>query len=489
MNSIRTALSICVARLVRFGLRILGKGATTLPGRAALGIQPSLLRSLSENRDIITITGTNGKTTTTHMISEALTDMGYAVVTNVSGANMATGIATSMVEGVSIEKKSLREGKPVVYVLEVDEASFAKIAKWLAPKIQVVTNLFRDQLDRYGEITQIRNYIEKGIEETSGRLLLNADDSMVASLSLGREDRTTFWGMDAEIMRSNTVTNGDKQMSQENNSDAAYCIRCQGKYEYRARSYGHFGDFFCPSCGFERQKPEFSFSFSGSFYDEKTARELRPSDAGFSVNLRFGGESHSVRTTVPGVHNFYNLIAATAACTFLGEIREDPGLSFCRICSAMEKTKPAFGRMEKIRAGDKELCLLLVKNPVGLERTLAFLSEVSDAGAAFFLLNSNDADGRDISWIWDVDFEARKYPEHVFVSGERYGDMLLRLIYAGVDRENITYAPLEDCGKLVEQALQCCKPGECLYILPNYTSMLCLRKILEDKYNLQAFWK
>jgi len=487
MEKFRTGLCIFAARCARFFLRLLGRGATAFPGKVALRIQPRLLFYMAKGKDILAVTGTNGKTTTTHMISEALTTLGYTVITNVSGANMASGIATSMIEGISLYKKSKKENKPVVYVLEIDEAAFSKINGSLSPKVQVVTNLFRDQLDRYGEITHTRDFLLKGLAASDGRILLNADDSIISSLSV--EKRTVYFGMNVDSMQSNNVTKGEKPMLNEINSDAVYCHHCQAKYAYHARSFGHLGDFYCPSCGLKREKPVFSFSFSPTYTDEKNGKNITPSDTGFPVTLSYREEELSVRTTVPGVHNFYNLMAAVSACTLLGEIKKDEKLSFSKVCEAMGQAKPAFGRMEKIKIEDKYICLLLVKNPVGLERTLSFLSEVSDAGAAYFLLNSNDADGRDVSWIWDVDFEARNYPEHVFVSGERYGDMLLRLVYAGVEKEKITYAAMTDCAALVDQALAQCKPGECLYILPNYTALLQLRKILADRYKLKAFWK
>ena len=177
--------------------------------------------------------------------------MGYAVVTNVSGANLATGVATTLIEGRRTEKRAEKNGQSVVYVLEADEAAFSKIAGQLMPKVSVVTNLFRDQLDRYGELSHTKAFISKGLDDAnSSKILLNADDSLVASLAKGREDRSWYFGMDTNSMTSNTVTNPGKQGLGGTTSDAAYCLYCRTKYEYKARSFGHLGDFFCPSCGF-----------------------------------------------------------------------------------------------------------------------------------------------------------------------------------------------------------------------------------------------
>ena len=508
MSRIKTNISIYTARCIRFALRLFNKGATTLPGKIALKIQPDLIRLLAENKDIIVITGTNGKTTTTHMTAKTLETAGYTVITNVSGANLATGIATTMIDGISTHKKCIRNKEKIVYVLEMDEAAFSKTNSSLKPKVHVITNLFRDQLDRYGEITYTRDLLDKGLNSSGeGVILLNADDSMVASLKKNREDKIIFFGMHKDAMKTeittgnsphNNVTDlnesGNTAKSSEIISDAAYCLFCRNKYEYNARSFGHLGDFFCPKCGFKRTEPEFSFSYSMHQKNPENEKIMTPSDTGFPVELHVKCESQKcesqkVETTIPGIHNFYNLISAVCACSVFGEIKNDKNLSFVSVCKAVQESRPAFGRMEKIKIGNKYICLLLVKNPIGLERALSFVSEASDAGGLYFLLNSNIADGKDVSWIWDVDFESRSYPRHVFVSGERYGDMALRLFYAGISREKMETVPIDSCAELMETALARCEIGECLYILPNYTSMLYLRKILVEKYKLKDFWK
>ena len=488
MTEIRTGTAILTARIIRLGLRLLGKGATALPGHTAIRIQPSILAHLVQGQRVIAITGTNGKTTTTHMISEAMRSMGYEVVTNVSGANLASGLVTSLLDGKAALKRAQRDGRPSVCVLEVDEAAFAKNNRFLQPVVQVVTNLFRDQLDRFGEITYTRDLIAAGLDSAAGAILLNADDSMVASLAKGREERVYFFGIDGGSMECNSVTEAESVEERKTTADASYCFFCRTKYEYRGRSFGHLGDYCCPDCGFERNAPDFTVAYQKRVISEENGRTITPSDTQFPVELSYGDEKCSVKTTVPGLHNFYNLLAAAAACKIFGEKIGAPA-SLETISRGAQTAKPAFGRMEKIQIGDKFLCFLLIKNPVSMERALSFISEVSDMGAAYFLLNSNDADGRDVSWLWDVDFEARRYPERVFVSGERYGDMYLRLVYAGVERDSITCAALDSSAELVDTALAVCKPGECLYVMPNYTSMLYLRKILAEKYSLKAFWK
>lgn len=484
MAQFRAGFAVIAAKFISKSLRLMGRGATTLPGRVALKIYPQILSQLSKDRRIIVLTGTNGKTTTTHMVAGILESRGYTVITNVSGANLATGITTTMIEGIRIRRRAEKKGGKAVYVIEADEAAFAKVTAQLKPMVCVVTNLFRDQLDRYGELVHTQAFIAKGLDATDAQIILDADDSLVAALERGRGERVTFFGMDEASMTRNTVTNPLPAGLGETTSDASYCSFCQSKYEYRARSYGHLGAFFCPSCGYKRSEPHFSVS-----YKVLSDSSLGPADVGFPVTLSFAGESETVGLPIPGIHNFYNMAAAVAACVSLGKICRDPMLSFSDCVKEVGHIQPAFGRMEKIPVGSKSVCLLLVKNPVGLERTLSFVSQASDAGGMYLLLNSNDADGKDVSWIWDVDFESRSYPEKVFVSGERYGDMYLRLAYAGIDKSRMKAVPMAGCGDLLDDALAQCADGKCLYILPNYTAMLALRKIMVKRYNLKDFWK
>ena len=495
MTQFRAGFAVFAANCISKGLRLLGRGATTLPGRTALKICPQILSKLSKDKKIIVLTGTNGKTTTTHMAAGILESRGYTVITNVSGANLATGITTTMIEGIRTERRAEKTGGKTVYVIEADEAAFAKVTAQLKPMVCVVTNLFRDQLDRYGELVHTQAFIAKGLDATDSQIILDADDSLVAALERGREDRVTFFGMDESSMSRNTVTNPLVSGLGETTSDASYCSFCQTKYEYRARSFGHLGAFFCPSCGYKRKEPHFSVSYKVLSGQEKSAAQsgphavLGPADVGFPVTLSYSGEAVTIGLPIPGIHNFYNMAAAVAACVTLGKKSGDPMLSFSDCVKEVGHIQPAFGRMEKIPVGSKSVCLLLVKNPVGLERTLSFVSQASDAGGMYLLLNSNDADGKDVSWIWDVDFESRSYPEKVFVSGERYGDMYLRLAYAGIDKSRMKAEPMSSCGDLLDDALAQCADGKCLYILPNYTAMLALRKIMVKRYNLRDFWK
>ncbi|MCQ2483009.1 MAG: MurT ligase domain-containing protein [Clostridia bacterium] len=474
---LRSYLGIAAAKIIRKTLRLMGKGATTLPGKTAIKISPDVIRKSAEGKTIITVTGTNGKTTTSHMISEMLTSLGYEVINNISGANLASGIATTLICDGS-------KNKNAVYVLETDEAAFAKIAGSLKPTVSVVTNLFRDQLDRYGELTHTRDLIAGGIDKTDATLILNSNDSLVASLGKGRENRTVFFGLNKESMLKNSAYKKSSTVL-EASSDAVYCPTCQVKYEYKSRSFSHLGDFCCPKCGFKSPDDRFSV-----VYDLKSS----PSDEGykFSIQDSLNSESNEVELKIPGSHNLYNTCAAVSAVTVLLEkLNSNSKDSFKSACEASCKVKAAFGRMEKIDIGGKKICILLVKNPAGLDRSLSFVTEASDASSVMFLLNSNIADGKDVSWIWDVDFEskANDLPSDIYVSGERFGDMLLRVTYAGRDIPSEFYGDMSNAMKLVEKALEKCEEGKCVYILPNYTSMLKLREMLVHRFNLKDFWE
>lgn len=480
-------LAIIAAKATRKILRLFGKGATTLPGKVAIKLCPKTIELLSKDKKIITITGTNGKTTTSHMISEMLSSIGFDVINNISGANLASGVATTLICGRDEIKKSSEERArgEVVYVLETDEAAFAKIAGSLQPQVSVVTNLFRDQLDRYGELTHTRDCIADGIDKTKATLVVNSDDSLVASLGKSREDRTVFFGMDAKAMYRNNVKYPENKGILPASPDAVYCPECKVRYEYDARSFSHLGVFKCPKCGFSRPKPRFAVK-----YDLVTS----PTDPDYSFVMRDDkrDDEKELKLKIPGTHNLYNTCAAISAVTvFLEKQKADSSQenAFEKACEAEAQVKAAFGRMEKFEVNGKKVCILLVKNPTGLDRSLSFVANARDAGGLFLLLNSNIADGKDVSWIWDVDFESKsdKLPSKLYVSGQRWADMLLRVNYAG--RDDASYASMDEVKKLFDKAVGECQEGKCLYILPNYTSMLSLRAMLVKQYGLKDFWK
>ena len=314
---IRKDLAFIAAKTSRKVLRLMGKGATTLPGKLALKTDPTVIRRTAAGKNIITITGTNGKTTTSHMISDMLNTLGYDVVNNISGANLATGLATTLICGKDEIKKAKGESKGTVYVLETDEAAFAKTAKDLAPKVCVVTNLFRDQLDRYGELTHTRDMIKKGTGSTDAVLVLNADDSLVASIGQGREEKAFFYGMNKDSMKENNIRYPVKKSVIPASPDAVYCPECKVRYEYEARSFGHLGDFRCPSCGVRSPKDHISVRYDLS-------RSPSSDDYGITIRNEETGRDIDMTLKIPGAHNIYNTCAAVSAVTaFLKCVEKD----------------------------------------------------------------------------------------------------------------------------------------------------------------------
>lgn len=464
-------------------LRLMGKGATTLPGKAAIRLSPSIIREKSRGKHIITITGTNGKTTTSHMISEMLNYLGYDIINNISGANLASGVATTLICGKDEMMRANGRSKGTIYVLETDEAAYAKIAGDLCPEVSVITNLFRDQLDRYGELTHTRDCIADGLNKTDAIAIVNSDDSLVASLGKGREDKTVFYGMGKEDMLRNNKLYPVRKSILPASPDAVYCPDCHIRYEYFSRSFGHLGDFKCPSCGFSSPISRFEVR-----YDLKQSPSNE--DYPFAVSDNLSGITREMKLKIPGSHNLYNTCAAVSAVTVmltkLGLSQEE---AFEQATEAAGHVKAAFGRMEKIDVGGKKLCILLVKNPAGFDRSLSFVSEAEDASGLMLLLNSNIADGKDVSWIWDVDLEskAEDLPENIFISGERWGDMLLRIEYAGM---SVTESgDMSRAMEILNRALEMTPEGKCLYVMPNYTAMLSLRAALVHEYGLKEFWK
>lgn len=469
-QELRARLAIAAGRLAKFGLRRLGRGGTAAPGKLALRLAPRLLSHLTAGRTIFLVTGTNGKTTTVRILCALLESLGHPIITNPSGANLDSGLTTTLLDNLAILRRPDQPDRKLAIVFEIDEAFFAKLAASLQPDICVVTNFFRDQLDRYGELQHTRDLIARGLAGTRARIILCADDSLCASLARGRETDSHFFGLATEAMQPPTAGAV---------TESAYCTFCGSRYAYTARAYGHLGQFICPDCGFRRPEPELAFAPRTTV--ASADRALDNADAS-SQHLRFTWQDRTVEglLNIAGLHNGYNASAALLAALVAGA-------SLDRAVAALSEARAAFGRMERFTVQDRQVCLILVKNPVGMDRALDFVSQARDYGGAMLLLNANDPDGRDVSWIWDVDFEHRLLPGELGVSGIRCHDLALRLHYAGKPADQLLVQP--DHLALFDQLLARCQPGQCLYLLPNYTAMLALRADLARRYDLREFWR
>lgn len=458
LQSARARIAIDLARLLKFGLRLIGRGATALPGKAALWVEPKLLARLTEGRTVFLVTGTNGKTTTVRILCSLLKAQGYAVITNPSGANLDSGLTTTLLDNRALLRRPASE-QPLALVLEIDEAFFGKLAAELNPTVSVVTNFFRDQLDRFGELNHTRDLIARGLAASNSKMVLCADDSLCASLGRERPEDALFFGIaDAAL----------QMQSADAIHESAYCTFCGGKYVYEGMAYGHLGRFRCPDCGFARPVPD--LTFLPADLDGKALQ----------LQLVWRDTMSEAVLPIPGIHNGYNAAAALLAVLAAG-------LPFESSVAALNTAEPAFGRMERFVVGEREICLILVKNPVGMDRALDFVATASDAGGVMMLLNANDPDGRDVSWIWDVHFEHHLPAGPIGVSGVRCHDLALRLYYAGKQPQDLLTDPAHLA--LFDRLLADCPARRCLYILPNYTAMLALRADLARRYQLRDFWR
>ncbi|HEX7245176.1 MAG TPA: MurT ligase domain-containing protein [Solirubrobacterales bacterium] len=432
-------------------------GGTTLPGRVLLRLEPNAMRRLGAElpRGTTIVSATNGKTTAAGMLAAALAATGRHPVHNRAGSNMTWGVATALLEQKGDEG-----------LFEVDEAWLARVAEQLDPSLIVLGNLFRDQLDRYGEMETLAQDWAGVVESRAGRtrFALNADDPAIADL--GRDA--------AGAPREGVVYFGVEDVSQalpemQHAFDAKHCRRCGAPYAYERAFVGHLGHYSCPSCGAGRPRPEVA----------ATAIELRGMD-GSRVDLRTPAGPLRLDLPLPGLYNVYNALAAVAAALELGV---EPGT----IASALAEMRAAFGRVETIDVDGAALSILLIKNPAGANEVLRTLRlEAGTEGLDLWIaLNDRIADGRDVSWIWDADFELlRGGVRRVVCAGTRAAEMALRLKYAGWPAEAIEVEP--GIAASLDKAVA---HGDRLFALPTYTALLELRKLLAARGHAKEFWR
>jgi lipid II isoglutaminyl synthase (glutamine-hydrolysing) len=450
---------LAAARAIGAASRASGRGGgTTLPGRALLRLEPDALSRLGARLDGGTtlISATNGKTTTAAMIAAALEADGRRPVHNRAGSNMTWGVATALLE---------QRGKEGLF--EVDEAWLSKVSAELDPSVMVLGNLFRDQLDRYGEMEALADDWAKAVAARTGRtrFVLNADDPTIADL-----------GRDAEgSMREGVTYFGVEDASQalpelQHAFDAKHCRRCGHPYAYERAFVGHLGHYSCPGCGARRPVPAVA----------ATEIELRGME-GSRVRLRTPGGELEIELPLPGLYNVYNALAAVAAALELGVAPQ-------RIASSMGSMRAAFGRVETIDVADRALSILLIKNPAGANEVLrTLLLEADEEGLDIWIaLNDRIADGRDVSWVWDADFELLAGAVgRVVCAGTRAPEIALRLKYAGWPAEKIKVEPGVEAS--LDLALSSGRGR--VFALPTYTALLELRKLLADRGLAKEFWR
>ncbi len=434
-----------LARLARSASRRLGRtGGTTAPGRALLKVSPRALARMAGELDSgsVLVSATNGKTTTAAMIAAALDKAGRPVVHNRAGSNMAWGVATALLDA-GRERGQLG-------LFEVDEAWLPSVARDVRPRLLLLSNLFRDQLDRYGELELLADRWAEVTAELDGRarFVLNADDPLVADL--GRErSGITYFGVEDD---------SQALPGMQHAADSKHCRNCGHAYDYEAVYLGHMGRYRCPNCGRTRPEPEVA----------ATSVTLDGME-GSRVHLRTPQGELDLSLPLPGLYNVNHAVAAAATALTLG-------VPLARIGEALEGFGGAFGRVETIPVAGRSLSILLVKNPAGATELMRTLSVAAGRLDLWRALNDRIADGRDISWIWDADFEVLAgRVRRATCSGTRAEEMALRLKYAGVDAELDVE---RDLGRSLDSAVAAVEPGRRLFALPTYTALLELRDLL-----------
>ncbi|MDR7421297.1 MAG: MurT ligase domain-containing protein [Armatimonadota bacterium] len=460
----RDAAAILAGRLAARASRALGAGGgTTVPGRVALALAPGLIGRLVARLPggVVLVSGTNGKTTTARLLDGVLAAAGRTAVHNRAGANLLPGIASALVERAGLDGRPRAE----VGLFEVDEFALPAAVEATRPLVVVLLNLFRDQLDRYGEIDIIAERWARALAALppGATVVANADDPMVADVAATWAGRCLLFGLDDAPDRGGART-------LEHAADARYCYRCGVLYEYGLVALGHMGHYRCPRCGRARPAPAVR---------ARTVR-LRGADGAFFTLVLPDGEV-AISTALPGLYNVYDATAAAAGALALGA-------DVATIARGLAATAPAFGRGERVALDGREALFLLAKNPAGFNAVLRTVLDAEAAPVVLIAINDLAADGRDISWLWDVDFEVlRDRARAVVVSGLRAEDMALRLKYAGVPASCVTVE--RDPLRALEAGRARLGDGERLYVLPTYTAMLDLRDRLARQGYLRGFWK
>ena len=424
----RKLLAIWAAKLASIAGRLIGKKSSSTPGTIALKIYPNLIRSLSENITCGTVVtcGTNGKTTTNNLLNTALKKSGYTTVCNNLGANMVNGIATAFAQACSITGKFSADWA----VLEVDEASARRVFAHLTPDYIIITNLFRDQLDRYGEIDITMNLLSEAIDMSGGvKLILNGDDPLTAQFGEGRN--AYYFGISEQVLPQTDET-----------KEGRFCSKCGSEQKYNFFHYSQLGDYYCPNCG--NKRPHIDFDAC---------------NVDLSGSMKFTVNGTPIDVNYRGFYNIYNILAVYSALKVMNIKAEN-------FNQMLSDYKPQIGRMELIDMG-KPFILNLAKNPAGFNQAIQTVMLDKRKKDVIVAINDLANDGRDVSWLWDVDFEklSDENLNTLITTGIRLYDISLRFKYADVKIDRITNS--------MKEALEGClnTDSEICYVLVNYTAL------------------
>ncbi|MGM0174384.1 MurT ligase domain-containing protein [Enterococcus sp. DIV0800] len=438
---LRSHLAIAAGKTAQWGLKTFFKGGSSYPGQLALKLDPNILDTLVKDYKVVVVTGTNGKTLTTALTVNILKQEFDYVLTNPTGANMAQGIVSTF-----LNAKGKKDDKKIA-VLEIDEASLSKVTEYIKPELFLFTNIFRDQMDRYGEIyTTYKLIVDGAAKSPQAPILCNGDSPIFNSLETINPKK--YYGFDHLP---------DKEQDAHYNTDGLLCPKCQHILKYKMITYANLGKYYCPNCGFHR--PELDYKLT----------EMKAMD---NQSSEFVIDGQEYKIEVGGMYNVYNALAATAVAEYYGVPQE-------KIKRGLGYDEKVFGRQEEFVIDGKKCTLVLVKNPVGLNQVIDMIGLAPYPFSLVSLLNANYADGIDISWIWDGNHEAfaEMNVPAVIAGGDRHTDMALRFRVAGIPDDKLTET--ESLTETIEKIKLL--PTEHVYILATYTAVLQLRKELAQK--------
>lgn len=494
----RIGLAALAARVLAAAMRRLGRGGTALPGLVAETLAPAFVPTVARQlpRGVVLLTGTNGKTTTARMLAAILARDGTRFVHNAAGSNLSRGLASALAQRTGWRGR-LRAAETTLGLFELDEAAFVRAAPALRPRTATFLNLFRDQLDRYGEVDAVAQRWQAALAATPRppQLVLNADDPLIAGLAphssapsplveRGETPEALYFGVEASSV---------DRPAAEHAADIRVCPTCGRSLVYRRRFYAHLGHFSCPDGHLARPAPAVRAVTVEPRGIDGTELELlcRPPVVPAAVALRFF-------LPLGGLYNVYNALAATTTALALG-------VAPVVVREALAAFTAAFGRMEQVVLEGRTVYLALAKNPTGLNQVVRLLAAEADRTGPLSLLmalNDLDADGRDVSWIWDADLEELAPPGRVrtvVVSGRRAADLAVRLKYAGIaasatagparDDQHPAVVVESDLGLALDRAVQYTPAGGTLHIVPTYTALLELRGLLTRRLALRPYWR
>lgn len=443
--TLRFLISLWIGKTVFFVSRLTGKKGTTLPGALALKVFPDLTGRLAKQlpQGTIMVTGTNGKTTTSNMLAQVLTTKGLKLTFNRAGANLVTGVTTAFLNSCNWNGRMSTD----LALLEVDEATVAKVVSAVRPHTVVITNFFRDQLDRYGELDKTVALVKDSMHKylPKARLVLNADDPLVAQIGAGREN-VVYYGVSSSPYSSVESTQA---------REAKYCSICGHTYDYELYHYGQLGIYHCPNCGFKRPDP--LVLAQGVKLNGIEGSSFRLGDV--EINLQH-----------QGFYNIYNALAASAAALSMRVDTET-------VKHGLEEFAPQAGRMEQFSISETRITLCLVKNPTGFNEVIRAMVQGDKPMGLLIAINDNAADGRDISWLWDVDFESLQGKvDFAVCCGIRAEEIAVRLKYAGIGHEKLIM--IKDLSKALNFLVDTVRMDQGVYVLPTYTALFPMRELM-----------